>query len=306
MEPSPVVIWCLTDNKPGHRNQLRGLANALQRRLPCDVHWLAAPGPTYSAACWILRRFPPAQGLPAPSLILAAGHGTHWPALAARRARGGKIILLMRPTLPCEWFDLCIVPDHDTPPASDIVVTTRGVINCIQPGSPQSGTGLILIGGPSRRHGWSNATTASQVRRIVEREPHRRWRLTTSRRTPASFLSQLQAPPNLEVVPVEKTDADWVPRELARAEQVWVTEDSASMVYEALTAGGAVGVLPVPRRGSSRVARGLDQLRQQGWITCFADWERGQALRPPPHRLAEADRCAAIVEERFLRPHAPS
>ncbi|MCX7915831.1 MAG: mitochondrial fission ELM1 family protein, partial [Verrucomicrobiae bacterium] len=96
-------------------------------------------------------------------------------------------------------------------------------------------------------------------------------------------------------------DRDWVPRELSVAEHVWVTEDSVSMVYEALTAGASVGILRVPRRHSSRVVRGLDRLRAQGWVTGFADWEAGQSLRPPPQPLAEADRCAHVIYERFLR-----
>lgn len=296
----PVVIWCLTDDKAGHRNQLRGLVKALQRHVTVEAHWLRAPGPTYSVWCWAQRRFPPGHNLPNPAFILAAGHATHWAALAARRARRGKLILLMRPTLPCEWFDLCIVPEHDHPPTAPNIIITRGVLNAIDPGSPESGRGLFLIGGPSRHHDWSDAAVAGAVGEIVRRDSNRQWRLTTSRRTPATLMSQLPRAANLEVIPVERTDADWVPRELTRAEHVWVTEDSVSMIYEALTAGAAVGVLPVPRRRTGRVTRGLDQLQQQGWMTGFADWQRGQPLRRPLQPLAEADRCARLICERFL------
>jgi mitochondrial fission protein ELM1 len=51
----------------------------------------------------------------------------------------------------------------------------------------------------------------------------------------------------LTIVPFAATSPDWLPTQLARADQAWVTADSVSMVYEALTAGAAVGVLDVPR-----------------------------------------------------------
>ncbi|MCS7048731.1 MAG: mitochondrial fission ELM1 family protein [Verrucomicrobiae bacterium] len=301
MQGNACVVWCITDNKPGHHNQLRGLTMALQRELSVQVHWLAPLGPTAAVWNWLRRRFPAGRDLPDPTLVLAAGHATHWAALAARRARGGKLILLMRPTLPLEWFDLCIVPEHDSPPQAPNIIVTQGVLNAIEAGRPQPGRGLFLIGGPSRHHQWSDSLVANQVNAIVSRETHRTWRLTTSRRTPVTLLSRLPRAPNLDVIPVDQTDRDWVPRELSVAEHVWVTEDSVSMVYEALTAGASVGILPVPRRHSSRVVRGLDRLRAQGWVTGFADWEAGQSLRPPPQPLAEADRCAHVIYERFLR-----
>ena len=59
----------------------------------------------------------------------------------------------------------------------------------------------------------------------------------------------------LTVVPVAATGPDWLPAQLARAGQAWATADSVSMVYEALTAGAAVGILDVPRQRASRISR---------------------------------------------------
>ena len=36
------VVWLLTDNKPGHRNQLRGLAERLQARAGAHGVWINA------------------------------------------------------------------------------------------------------------------------------------------------------------------------------------------------------------------------------------------------------------------------
>ena len=37
------AIWLLTDNKPGHRNQLKGLGNRLRVHAGATVHWIDAP-----------------------------------------------------------------------------------------------------------------------------------------------------------------------------------------------------------------------------------------------------------------------
>jgi uncharacterized protein len=102
------------------------------------------------------------------------------------------------------------------------------------------------------------------------------------------------------VVPVAETGPDWLPAQLARAGQVWVTADSVSMVYEALTAGAAVGVLETPRQRPSRVSRGLERLAVESWVTPFADWRPGRTLHRPPGIFNEAERCARWIVERWL------
>jgi len=72
------------------------------------------------------------------------------------------------------------------------------------------------------------------------------------------------------------------------------------MIYEALSSGASVGLLPMPSlRTSSRVLRGLEQLVAEGFLTPFADWENSRRLAPPPALLREADRCAEWVIQNF-------
>jgi hypothetical protein len=73
---------------------------------------------------------------------------------------------------------------------------------------------------------------------------------------------------------------------------VWVTPDSASMVFEALTAGADVGVFDLPVNPTSRVGRAIAQLADAQRITRFANWCAHGTLHPNTHPLAEADRCA--------------
>ncbi len=270
---------------------------------PVQVNTIPIPSKAGAWWRWLTGRFPEGKGLPDPALILGAGHATHPVVLAARRARGGRAIVLMKPTLPVRWFDLCLVPEHDGLPADENVILTRGAINTVEPSGQQAADrGLILLGGPSSHHGWDGAAMVGQVRAVVTAEPGRKWKLTTSRRTPNDIVPALRAlaADNVEVIPADQTEPGWVGRELEQASVVWVSEDSVSMVYEALTAGAAVGVLAVPRRGTGRVVRGLDRLVSEGWVTTFDAWQEGQSLGRPPEPLFEADRCARIICERWL------
>jgi mitochondrial fission protein ELM1 len=183
MSRQTLTAWWLRDSRPGHDSQVRGLVAALARDVDLAVIEIAVPP---------LRRLlfgaDPCAGLLPPDLLLAAGHATHLPLLLARRRHGGRSVVLMRPSLPLSWFDLCLVPEH------------------VQPGpTERDGTGLLLVGGPSRHHDWDADDLLAQVRAIVAREPQRAWTLTTSRRTPASFPAQVVALglDKLEVLPGE-------------------------------------------------------------------------------------------------------
>lgn len=302
MTQPATVVWAFTDGKAGHENQTRGLLAALARRRPIDARWIRVPAYASLLSSLMTRRFLPGVGLPAPDLLIGAGHRTHLPLMAARRAHGGRTVVLMKPSLPRAWFDLCVIPEHDAVEGANVLVT-RGALNAVAPGAKDARAGLILIGGPSRHHGWREREIVQQVEAIVARKRDTAWTLTDSRRTPPSTGARLRALvfPNLTVVPVRDTGPGWLPEQLARAAQAWVTEDSVSMVYEALTAGCATGILAVPaRRRAGRIARGVESLARDGLVTRYADWQTGRALAPPPQPFNEAARVADWIAGRWL------
>lgn len=300
---SPLVIWRLIDGKAGHEKQSQGLAEALGRHVAAKIHEIPVNSPLSSLFDWLLGRFPAGRGLPTPHLLIGAGHRTHLGLLAARRARGGRAVVLMQPSLPLGLFDLCLIPAHDQPPARSNVIATRGALNTARPSRQHdAGLGLILVGGPSGHFGWDSRQVIGNIAEIVRKMPNIRWRLTTSRRTPTGFLDGLKQAdsPNLEILPFDATPPGWLETELARAGQAWVTEDSVSMVYEALTAGCAVGLLRLPRRGDSRVACGVDQLIRDNWVTPFEAWRPEQPLLAAPEGFDEAERCAGRILEKWF------
>jgi len=300
----PIIIWQFSDNKRGHENQSSGLIRALSRQVALKVVQINVA--TDKASWWQALRgqFPSAAGLLHPDLIIGAGSQTHSTLLAASRATKAPSILIMSPPKGLtRLYDLCIAPEHDLRSGSN-VITTKGAMNMIEPGSDKhQQSGLFLIGGPSQHNGWDESILIKQIAQILDANPIIQWTLTSSRRTPPSTTAQLEklSKEQLKVIPVEATDKDWLPRELSMTAHVWVTEDSVSMVYEALSSGAKVGLLPIPRKSTgSRVVCGIESLNQDGYLVNYnenqADLDKFK--NPPP--LNEAERIAKIVAERFL------
>lgn len=291
----PSVIWLLCDGKPGHENQSLGLAEAIERRVPCRVHRI-----DLSEASGMLGRHflvqRASRALPRPDLIFGAGHSTHASLWWLARKTGAKSVVLMRPSLPIGCFDLCIAPVHDFPEGFERpgLVLTRGALNRVKAVAGEKSGKLVLIGGPSKTHGWDGDGLLEMLALATDRGG---WELTDSRRTPDGFLDQVRRRlPGVTVNSHKETAPDWVPEKLEKAKEVWVTEDSVSMIYEALTSGARVGLLPLPRlKSGARVLNGIDRLLAEKFLTSFAVWRETQRIASPPEILCEADRCAEIV-----------
>jgi mitochondrial fission protein ELM1 len=298
------VIWRFSDGKPGHDSQSRGLVGALSRRLAIDCHDLPAV-PLRKAVGWLLtRRYPPGAALPAAALLIGAGHATHLPMLAARRRYGGRSLVLMKPSLPCACFDLCLVPRHDMAAAADKVLLTEGVLNTLwRSDNHDPEAGLIIIGGPSRHVRWDDDSMVRQVEALLRRRPKRRWWLTTSPRTPLALAERLcRNSPQTQCLPYTQAPPDWLPSRLSEAGEVWVSRDSVSMVYEALTAGAQVGLLDVPVIGRRRVTAAIDSLVENGWVTAPGE---DRLAAGPPQPLNEAARCADWIVREWLQDNLP-
>lgn len=290
-----LTVWVVSDGKPGHLNQSLGLAEALARAA-ASTHHVVPALPAWRALLALLSKRFPGPALPAPDLVLGAGHATHLSLLAARRAAGGRAVVLMKPSLPRRCFDLCVVPRHDGLAADARTLTTEGALNRVRPATardPQRG--LMLIGGVSKHFAWDDDAIQLQIRSILARTPGVRWTLTTSRRTPAEFLRTLPPAANLAVVAHADSGPDWLPAQLAASGTAWVTPDSASMVVEALSAGADVGVFDLPVNPKSRVGWAISDLADAGRITRFVRWCAHGTLYPNTEPLAEADRSAAWI-----------
>ena len=298
-----IAIWRLYDGKTGHDRQSEGLVDALGGFLPLNVDHIDVRSIPRAPLLWLRRRFPAGEGLADPQVIVGAGRLCQWPMLAARRARGGRLVYLMGPGLPTAFFDLCLVPAHDSLAASNRVFVTDGALNTVKAATDRDDTrGLVLIGGPSRHYGWDESGLCSQVGAIVEADDLCQWTIADSRRTPTTTSRALALLPakNADFVSYRDTGPDWIAGRLTNTGRVWVTRDSVSMVFEALTAGAGVGLLSVPAHRKNRLTRLAQDLLDRELVVDYAGWRSGRPLQPPHTPLWEARRCAAEITRRWF------
>lgn len=260
-------IVYVSDGKAGHRSQALGLFKAIQRQSTemvsfeeISIEDLAI----FSLVAGIFHRSIP-QLKTLPNLIIGVGSHTQLRVLLLGKIyTQAKTVILMKPNYPLTWFDYSVIPEHDGIPASDRVIVTQGALNpIVNEQRHQSGRILIALGGSSKRHQWNEDKVFASIEHIVKQQSNNEIIITTSRRTPEQFVERLNAHPFLPHVhffPVEHTPQGWIFEEMQKAEAVWVTEDSVSMIYEALTAGCRVGIIKIDRLKSDRITRQLDQL----------------------------------------------
>lgn len=301
------VVWLIHDDKPGHMSQLRGIANRLRARAQAQCHWIdgLANQPSLWRA-WL--GIPPALNVPdavsQPDLIIAAGSGTHRLMAALRRQRRARTVLLMRPGFPRRWLDDMIIPAHDQPPATANTLITTGVLNTMTPLAQLTRRqhGLILIGGPSRHYRWDTQAVLEQVNALVTRYPQWYWTLSSSRRTPEDAITALEQyrGPRHVFRHHRDTHEGWLAHTLADCRAAWISPDSVSMVYEALTTGLPTGLLVLEATPGSRVASGVTQLLASDRVGTVRHPDQVMAkarLLDPP--LWEADRAAAWILKRW-------
>ncbi|RMH16190.1 MAG: hypothetical protein D6698_10030 [Gammaproteobacteria bacterium] len=299
---SPVIIWGLLDGKAGHANQIHGLIKALERLIPIEPYFIDLRNTRVSFSRFIIGRFPAPEGATAPDLIIGAGHATHLPLLAAKRHHGGKTVVLMKPSLPTWLFDLCIIPQHDQVRENRHVLNSMGPLNSLQPAPcKERHHGIFLIGGRSRHYTWDSDKILEQIDTITKADPEREWALLTSRRTPDSFILKNLQPGNdrIRVLTPKECLPQTFSELLSEAEIVWVTPDSISMVYEALSAGAAVGLFELEEKRKTCANSGINMLAEKGWCTPYVIWKKTRLLHKPEHPLAEADRIAHEIVERW-------
>lgn len=301
-----LVVWQWTDGKRGHERQCEGLLHALAERRSIDHHLLPVPSsPWQRLRDFLGGSLPALRDLPDPDLILGAGRACSLPMLAARRARGGHAVCIMRPQLPSTCFDLCIIPRHDGVAPSVHVELSDGPLNPMRPAARREvGLGVILLGGPSAHHGWDDEAMLAQIGRVLAARPDMHWLATDSRRSPATLSARVAPLVGSAFFSHRDTAPEWLPNLLARAEQVWVSADSVSMIYEALSAGARVGVLDVPVQRADRISAVAGDLLARGLVKSVQTMGADTATAPPT--LREADRIAAIILARWPTLGAPS
>ncbi len=288
-------IVYVSDGKAGHRSQAVGLYKAIQRNSTQSVSFQEisiAQLPIVSLCAGMLAHRIDAVSQ-TPDYIIGVGSHTQLRVLLLGKVfPQAKTVILMKPNFPFSWFDHVIIPEHDGVAELGNVILSKGALNpIINEQRHHPNRILIALGGSSKRHQWDNEKVLHAVQQIAEQNPQAEIILTTSRRTPADFLDLLNEQPfagQLQIFPVEQTPQGWIFEEMQQAEAVWVTEDSVSMIYEALTAGCRVGVIQIDRLKQDRIVKSVDALLEKNIVS--KQFEIAQLAENTP--FEEAQRVA--------------
>ena len=234
------------------------------------------------------------------TLFISAGSKAAPFCLALAKATRNKCAVLMTPSvLGTKSFDYAIVPKHDKPDLRQgNVITTLGAPNHIyEPtlkeiasryfaGKDFRGHKVIaiLIGGSDANYK-INSRWVREVLRPFQGMRDTKFLITTSRRTGESVENTVEemfsGNPSLEHLFLfsRTPNQNSITAILGAATHVLVTEDSVSMVSEAVTAGFRVGLIRVPRTtgkikhmlgfGARRFDDMFEEFSQRGLIQDF-------------------------------------
>jgi len=305
-------IWVLSDGKPGHYNQSLAVAEAYQTIESAAVHLITVKVGKVGKYLlrgllnqkwgrWILKHlFPPRaatlfydvdfpEGVP--DIIVSSGKDTSMLNALLGIRYNAKTLYIGHPkkldnrlfthvlTLLDLGFDNQIV--LDVAPTllykGDIDVFCRKYdLN------PNARYWSLLIGGDGAGYHYTQKEIDALIAFVNATSHQVQWLVTTSRRTPADFEVQMKQQMKATVfVAYNQEPKKVIGGFLTLSEQVFVTEESASMVSEAIAAGKPVVTLyPKALKPDSNYKKILEKFEQNK-----------RMRRMPIEQLGQEDHC---------------
>jgi len=302
----PVKVAVFLDGSPGHEKQTKGIIKALGRLLTLNIKEIRIKRQTFVQDLWSWIKYFfawssfPSYCLDSYDILIGTGSHTHIPMLTYKKHCNGFVCTCMAPPwILRKKFDLCFIPQHDGIPEGNNIITTVGPPNCSEAREEHdSNRGLILLGGTDpKSHHWNSETVSDYIRELIDKETEKEWTISSSPRTPEETVSLIEKIAlqfyNVTFFKFEDTKPGWVEKQYESNKTVWVTADSMSMVYEALSAGCSVGILPVEwKNKENKFNRSEHFLLDQGFVISFAEWKDGSRRWKEIQPLNEAGRCA--------------
>ena len=310
----PLKAAVFLDSRPGHVKQTLGILDALDHLtgvqiLEIPIAHLDITEEIFNWLKYFLSSGPAHDhDLGDFDFIIGTGSRTHLPMLMSKRKYHLPVITCMTPSpLLLAHFDLCFVPRHDRVSARKNIFFTNGPPNRARAkGKQKPERGLILIGGKDEKsHHWQDGRIIDAISTLVAKEKDIGWTISSSPRTPRATVSGLEdlakVTNNATFVKYEETKPGWIENEYDLNQRVWVTADSMSMVYEALSAGCNVGLLPITwKKKDNKFQRCEEQLAKDGYVVTFDQWQQGKQINLScAAPLNEAQRCAEEIVRRW-------
>lgn len=299
---TPLRIIFLADTRPGHYHIAQGVITALSRLRPVEVTRIEVQRKWIVPTRWLRARinaktfYPPrmlrmayridAEALPEADLVVSAGGETQMPNICVTRLLGVPNIFcgsLLRGLEP-ENFSLIISSyDRDATSEKHLVVLKPSSLDPEELGRPE----VVPRFGPDRRPEIAGLLVGGRAGRFhytrrewekllgfaaeVSKAWGTRWLISTSRRTPDNVADRIAELAHDESVVAKFIDfrtagPGTLPEIFAQADAIVCTEDSSSMISEAVSARlPVVGVAPKRHRFNADEKAYRDFLMKNGW-----------------------------------------
>ena len=260
------VIWRFLDGKAGHDKQSLALVQSLKNQVKCrtfDINVQSQRNPILNI---IFKNYKLPEGITKPDIAIGAGHKTHLHLLAIKRCFGTKIVVIMKPSLPLKLFDLCVIPKHDdVKSGSNIFITNFPLVNFNLNTKKKENTALFLIGGPSKHFYWDSKIVLEQIKNISKKFKFKKLLITTSRRTPIDFINEFNKLKikNIKLYEHTKIINDWLDKNIIKVKNIWVTNDSYSMLIEAIASGAYTDILELKTKQGSSLSREINAIKKR-------------------------------------------
>ncbi|RLB94351.1 MAG: hypothetical protein DRH26_01430 [Deltaproteobacteria bacterium] len=305
-------ITAILDGSPGHEKQTEGIISALAKYVTVEITRLKIKKTFLSdIVSWLkvlvglCRKTGKSEDV---DFVMGTGTHTHPHVIKMGNAGGAKKIICMFPApFLTRLFDLCFVPNHDRPKSGKKIFLTVGPPNISENKHiHKPDIGLILIGGVDEKsHVWDSDKICDYIEQIVSSESvNLNWTISSSPRTPEEMDAKIRRfaaeKEHVSFFPFADTPKGWVEKRYDMSGIVWVTADSLSMVYEALTAGCTTGIIPVEwKQKVNKFAYSEQYLYDHKIAISYDNWKRNRDHINSGNGLNESDRCAREILRRW-------
>ena len=260
------TIWRLLDGKTGHEKQSLALVKNLKNQANCKIYNINIQDLQNPFIALILKKYNLNKGLIRPDIAIGAGHKTHFHLLAIKRYFGAKIVVIMKPSLPLKLFDLCVIPKHDDiKSGSNVFITNTSLVNFNLNMKKKENMALFLIGGPSRHFHWDSKIILEQIKNISKKFKFKKLLITTSRRTPLDFIDEFKRLKikNIQLYEHTKITNNWLDNNIIKVKNIWVTNDSYSMLIEAIASGAYTDILELKIKKKSKLSKEINLVKKK-------------------------------------------
>jgi mitochondrial fission protein ELM1 len=279
------IVWVLHDGKAGMASQALGLAEAtgfpfVEKSLAVRAPWAWLPPQLWLAPLAAVSDHGLPLRPPWPDLVIGCGRNTAAPALAVKKASGGRTVAaqIQDPRIGRGEFDLMLVPEHDRYRGTR-VITTKGALHRVTSEKLALARGHfpelaalprpilgVLIGGSNRayRLPLDRLAVIADGIAVAVRETGGSAVVTPSRRTGEDGVALLRE--RLAGLPAgiwDMTGDNPYFAYLAVADAFLVTADSVSMISEAAATGKPVHIIELDG-GDAKFARFHQAMRDSG------------------------------------------